>query len=100
MLTANVMWIGIDRLTRMNDLKHPRWMYLKAVLFLGIAGISTVLLLLESPTLRTAVLLGLLTWASCRAYYFAFYVIEKYLDPTYRFAGLIDFGRYLWRRQS
>jgi hypothetical protein len=33
-------------------------------------------------------------WAFCRAYYFAFYVIEHYVDPAYRFSGLIDFFRY------
>ncbi|MEM8494737.1 MAG: hypothetical protein AAF916_04770 [Planctomycetota bacterium] len=81
----------------MHDLQNPRWMYLKAALFVGIAVISATLLVLESPKLRTAVLLALLMWASCRAYYFAFYVIEKYIDPSYRFAGLIDFVRYLYR---
>ena len=40
-------------------------------------------------------------WASCRAYYFAFYVIQHYVDPSYRFSGLIDFFRYaLSGRQS
>lgn len=33
-------------------------------------------------------------WAFCRAYYFAFYVIEHYVDPHYRFAGLVDFLYY------
>lgn len=84
----------------MADLSNPRWMYVKAVLFLGIAGISATLLLLDAPTLRTAALLGLLVWASCRAYYFAFYVIERYIDPSFRFAGLIDVARYLIRRKS
>lgn len=27
-------------------------------------------------------------WGFCRAYYFAFYVIEKYVDPGYQFSGL------------
>jgi hypothetical protein len=29
-------------------------------------------------------------WAFCRAYYFAFYVIENYIDPKFRFAGLLS----------
>jgi hypothetical protein len=29
-------------------------------------------------------------WAFCRAYYFAFYVIENYIDPKFRFAGLFS----------
>ncbi|MEM6472765.1 MAG: hypothetical protein AAF802_24600 [Planctomycetota bacterium] len=45
-------------------------------------------------------LLALTIWAFCRSYYFAFYVIEKYVDADYRFAGLIDFARYAlgWQR--
>ncbi len=32
------------------------------------------------------------------AYYFAFYVIEHYVDPGYRFAGLWSFVRYVLRK--
>ncbi|MEM1097512.1 MAG: hypothetical protein AAGH92_01865 [Planctomycetota bacterium] len=49
----------------MHDLQNARWVYLKAALFVGIAVISATLLVLESPKLRTAALLALLTWASC-----------------------------------
>jgi hypothetical protein len=52
-------------------------------------------LLLEVPTLRTAVLLSVAIWGFCRAYYFAFYVVEHYIDPGYRFAGLWDFTTYV-----
>ena len=38
-------------------------------------------------------------WSFCRAYYFAFYVIEHYVDPAFRFAGLLDFAKYLLRRK-
>jgi hypothetical protein len=31
----------------------------------------------------------------CRAYYFCFYVLEHYADPTFRYAGLLDLFRYL-----
>jgi hypothetical protein len=47
----------------------------------------------------TAVLLALAIWGFCRFYYFAFYVIEKYVDPSYKFAGLISFVRYFFRRR-
>jgi hypothetical protein len=30
-------------------------------------------------------------WGFCRAYYFAVYVIEHYIDPGRKYAGLIDF---------
>jgi hypothetical protein len=33
-------------------------------------------------------------WGFCRAYYFAFYVIEKYIDPNYKFSGIISFLKY------
>lgn len=39
-----------------------------------------------------AVLLALSIWGFCRAYYFAFYVIEKYVDPEFRFSGLLSFA--------
>jgi len=44
--------------------------------------------------------LALAVWAFCRAYYFAFYVIEHYADPGYRFAGLMSFIGYALRRRT
>jgi uncharacterized RDD family membrane protein YckC len=79
----------------MGDLTSTKLMYLKAILFLAIGLIAAVLLWIDAPTLRTALLLALVIWSFSRAYYFAFYVIEKYVDPTYRFAGLFDFAKYL-----
>jgi hypothetical protein len=84
----------------MTDLKDARALWLKAILFLMIGLISAGLLLLDSPRGKTVALLALLVWACCRAYYFAFYVIQQYLDPSYRFSGLGSFVRYaLSRRQ-
>ena len=82
------------------DLKNPKWMYAKACMFLLIGSISFAFVLAEQPSLRTAVLLLLMIWAFCRAYYFAFYVIEKYVDSEYRFSGLVDFLRYLMRKRK
>ncbi|MGN6369695.1 MAG: hypothetical protein ACTHN5_15660 [Phycisphaerae bacterium] len=79
----------------MGDLQNPRWMYLKAALFVAIGAIAGGMLWLETPTWKTAALLVLAIWAFSRAYYFAFYVIEKYVDPGYRFSGLWSFARYL-----
>jgi len=42
-----------------------------------------------------ALLLLVAVWSFCRAYYFAFYVIEHYVDPSYKFAGLTSFAMYL-----
>jgi hypothetical protein len=63
------------------------------VLFLLVGLLSAVPVILEHPTLKVALLLALTIWCFCRFYYFAFYVIEKYVDPTFRFAGLLSFAR-------
>ena len=55
--------------------------------------------LVENPTLRNGFLLGLAIWSFCRLYYFAFYVIEKYIDPSFRFAGLFSVVRYFLQRR-
>jgi hypothetical protein len=81
----------------MSDLKSPALIYAKGFLFLFAGCIAAALLLLEHPTLKAAALLGLAVWSFCRFYYFAFYVIEHYVDPGYKFAGLGSFGLYLLR---
>ncbi len=77
----------------MKDLT-PGWIKVKAILFVIIGFLAIVLILLDSPNWRTAVLLAVAIWSFCRFYYFAFYVIEKYVDPTYKFSGLISFVKY------
>jgi hypothetical protein len=83
----------------MKDLTNPFWIKLKGLLFLFIGIVAVVLLFLDSPTLKTAGLLALAVWSFCRFYYFAFYVIEKYVDPNYKFSGLISFARHLFQRR-
>jgi len=75
-------------------------MYSKAILFLVIGGTSATLLFAQNAKLQTAVLLALVVWSFCRAYYFAFYVIEHYIDRNFRFAGLFAFAKYLRKRNS
>jgi len=83
------------------DLPDARWMYLKAVLFLVAGVVSAAVLLLESPDRwRTAFLLYVTVWSFSRLYYFAFYVIEKYIDPAFRFDGLGSFALYLWKHHG
>ncbi len=79
----------------MKDLTDPRMIKLKGILFLVIGLISAILLVLEAPTLKIGVLLAICVWCFCRFYYFAFYVIEHYVDPGYRFSGLWSFFCYL-----
>ena len=83
----------------MSNLRDPRLIYLKGALFLLGGCLSAGLILLEMPSWRVALLLGIALWCCCRAYYFAFYVVEHYVDPGYRFAGLASFLRYLWRQR-
>ena len=83
----------------MKDLTSARWIKIKGLLFLLIGIVTTALLILEQPTLKNAVFLGLAIWSFCRFYYFAFYVIEHYVDPSYRFAGLTSFFFYLVRKK-
>ena len=84
----------------MKDLSNPFWIKLKGILFLVIGIVCVVLLFLDNPKWQTGVLLAMAIWSFCRFYYFAFYVIEKYVDPSYKFSGLIDFVKYLLRRRS
>ena len=76
------------------------WMWIKVALFLVIGVVAAGLILAQLPDWRVAVLLVLAIWAFCRAYYFAFYVLEKYIDPSFRFAGLISLARHVWSRRS
>lgn len=70
------------------DLIKPKWMYLKAIGFVLIAFLCAIGLLLRSMSFETGVLILLLMWASARAYYFCFYVIERYIDPEFRYSGI------------
>ena len=79
----------------MKNLTSPFWIKFKGILFLLVGMAASVLLILELPTLKVAVLLAVTVWCFCRFYYCAFYVIEKYVDPGYRFSGLFSFAKYL-----
>ena len=72
----------------MPDLQSSRLIIAKGCMFFAIAALAASLLISEMPSLRVAILLGLLVWASSRFYYFLFYVLERYVDPTLRYAGL------------
>lgn len=51
------------------------------------------LLLLRRWSWQDAALLAIAIWSFCRFYYFVFYVIQHYVDPGFRYAGLGDFVR-------
>ena len=83
---------------RMKDLTNSAWMWVKALLLLLIGAASATLIFVEAPSLKLGLLLCLTIWGFCRAYYFAFYVVEKYIDSAYRFSGLISFCLYLLKK--
>lgn len=84
----------------MADLTDPRWIYAKGFLFLLGGIVAAALVLFEHPTLKVGFLLAVAIWCFCRFYYFAFYVIEHYVDGDYKFAGLGSFVIYLLRRKE
>ncbi len=84
----------------MKELSNPFWIKLKGSLFLLIGLAAALLVFLDNPRWQTAGLLAVAIWSCCRFYYFAFYVIEQYVDPGYKFSGLISFARYFFQRQK
>ena len=84
----------------MRDLTSANAMLLKAALLAAVGALSATLLFLAAPGFRTLLLIALTVWAFARVYYFAFYVVEKYIDPNFRFSGLGSVVAYLWRRPT
>jgi hypothetical protein len=81
-----------------RDLKNPIWIHLKGWLFLLLTGIACVGLFIQNPTWQTGLLLSIGLWSACRCYYYMFYVIEKYVDPDFKFAGLTSVVKFLVKR--
>ncbi|MGA2068720.1 MAG: hypothetical protein ABSG86_27375 [Thermoguttaceae bacterium] len=83
----------------MTDITNPRLLYAKGALFVLGGIMASGLILAEHPTVKVALLLGIAVWCFARAYYFAFYVVEHYTDPNYKFSGLWSFASYLLRKR-
>jgi hypothetical protein len=84
----------------MGDIKNPWLLYGKAGLFVLCGVVASALIIVEHPTIKVGFLLAIAIWCFARAYYFAFYVIQHYIDPSYRFAGLWAFMLHLIRQRS
>lgn len=80
------------------DLKSPRLIHAKGFLFLLLGLLAAAGILLESPTLRTTLLLAIAIWAFCRFYYYLFYVLERYLGKTTPHAGILDSLRFIFKK--
>ncbi|MEM9251349.1 MAG: hypothetical protein AAGB29_03270 [Planctomycetota bacterium] len=83
----------------LGDIRSTRLLMAKGVLFVVLGLIAGGTLIALHPSLAAVALLLIAVWAFCRAYYFAFYVIEHYVDPGYRFDGVLSAVRFLWRRR-
>ena len=81
----------------MKDMTSATWIKVKGILFLLLGLVAAALLILENPSWKVAGLLALVIWCFCRFYYFAFYVIEKYVDSSSKFSGLSSVAKYLFQ---
>ena len=84
----------------MGDLKNRNVICAKGILFLLLGIVSSVLLIVQNPDWEIVVLLSIAVWAFCRAYYFAFYVVQHYVDSEYRYAGLLSFAAYALKQHK
>jgi hypothetical protein len=81
-----------------QDIQSKALLHAKGWLFLLVGLMAGGALLLESPTLRTALLLLIALWAFCRFYYYLFYVLENYAGRGRKYAGIFDALAYLFTR--
>ncbi len=84
----------------MTDITNPKWLWAKGALFLGLGLAASMLLVMETASVKVTALLAVSVWAFCRFYYFAFYVMEHYVDHTYRFSGLTSVLLYILRKRG
>ncbi len=84
----------------MTDITNTKLIIFKGFLFLAVGLLSSVLIILEHTTLKVALLLIIAIWSFARFYYFSFYVIEHYVDSSYKFSGLWSFAQYLYKRKK
>jgi hypothetical protein len=84
----------------MKNLTSATWIKAKGILFLLLGLLSGTLLFFEHPTVKTGSLMVIAVWSFCRFYYFAFYVIESYVDPGYRFSGLLSLALYMTQKKQ
>jgi hypothetical protein len=78
----------------MRDLTDSRWIHLKGWGFLLLGVSAAACIWREHPEWKLLGLLALCVWGFARFYYFAFYVIQNYTDPSYKFSGLGSFAQY------
>ena len=79
----------------MRGLRDSRLIHLKGWAFLVILICAGGLLLFQFSDWQSWLLLALVVWSSARFYYYLFYVIENYVDPDFRFSGVLAAIRFM-----
>jgi hypothetical protein len=84
-----------------RDITSPRLLAVKGLLFAATGVMATVGVVVgtigEEDWWVILAMHAVAVWAFCRAYYFAFYVIERYVEPRSRYAGLASAAGRAWR---
>ena len=83
---------------KLSDDLNPRAIIVKGVMFLAITLFCFGYLVSETKNFKTALVAGILIWAAARFYYFLFYVIEKYVDPSFKYSGVLDMIKSLRKK--
>ena len=83
----------------MADLQNKKLIVLKGVLFAIILAFSLTAIVMLTRDWHIAALLVLVTWSAARLYYFVFYVLEKYVDPTLKYSGITALFMAIVRRR-
>ena len=83
-----------------GDIQSKKLIVIKGFLFALVGALGVLGIWLQVPDWRTALLLVITIWACCRFYYFAFYVIEHYVDEDFKFAGLWAMLIYLAQKRK
>jgi hypothetical protein len=79
-----------------RDIANPKLLLVKFALFIVLGVLTALVLVLRTPEAMTVLLLVTCVWAFARAYYFCFYVVERYLDEHVPYSGVIAALRAAW----
>lgn len=80
----------------LRELQSKKLIVAKGILFVLVGFAAGILVVTqEGVWWMRCLVLAICVWSFCRAYYFAFYVIQHYVDSTYRYSGLLSAVRSL-----
>ena len=81
----------------LGDIQSKKLIVVKGFLFLLCILLCSAVLIAEAANVRTVLAVLLLIWSSARFYYFLFYVLHQYVDPSLKYDGLFPMIRQLLR---